>query len=158
MLATGVLDVGRDDMGQRQVQVRGFRSFASDRNGGRYRSRGYAIAMGAGLLFGIVGCTTTGGAASLLDVDQRVVIEGQVASIDQTPMAYDGDALLVVTSAARGAVTVHLPARRNLCKAQGLDLLDALKVGDRVRVEGVATGTGDVRVCQDAADRLQRID
>ena len=114
--------------------------------------------MATALLTGMSGCAATGNAAGPMAVDQRVVVEGAVASVDLSPMAYDGDALVVVTSATQGAVTVHLPARRNLCKAQGLDLMDELKPGDRVRVEGVAIGAGEIRLCQDVADRLQRID
>ena len=124
---------------------------------GRDLSGGYNIAI-AGVLFGMAGCAATGSAAGPIVVDQRVVVEGEVASVDLSPMAYDGDALVVVTSATQGAITVHLPARRNLCKAQGLDLMDELKAGDRVRVEGLATGSAEIRLCQDAADRLQRIE
>lgn len=114
--------------------------------------------MAIGLLLGLSGCAATGSVVGPMALDQRVVIEGEVASVDLSPMAYDGDALVVVTSAAHGAVTVHLPARRNLCKAQGFDLLTELKPGDRVRVEGAVTGAADVTLCQDAADRLQRIE
>jgi hypothetical protein len=118
----------------------------------------HSLAIAAGLLLVVSGCAATGGATPALVMDQRVVIDGEVASVDLTPMAYDGDALVVVTSAAHGTVTVHLPARRNLCKAQGFDLLPELKPGDRVRVEGPVTGAADVTLCQDAADRLQRIE
>ena len=132
----------------------------SDRARGRGRClpAAYAIATAAALLLGMAGCAATGSAAGPMVVDQRAVIEGQVASVDLSPMAYDGDALVVVTSATQGDITVHLPARRNVCKAQGLDLMDELKPDDRVRVEGLTTGAGEIRLCQDVADRLQRID
>lgn len=129
-----------------------------DRKRGRYLPTRVAIALTAGLLLGLAGCAATGSAARPLAADQRVVVEGQVVSVDTSPMAYDGDALVMVTGTAHGAVTVHLPARRHLCKAQGLELLEELKPGERIRVEGVATGPADIRLCQDAADRLQRID
>ena len=125
---------------------------------GRYLPAAYAIAMAATFLLGMAACAATGSAAEPMVVDQRAVIEGHVASVDLSPMAYDGDALVVVTSTTQGAITVHLPARRNLCKAQGLDLMEELKPGDRVRVEGLVTGAGEIRLCQDVADRLQRID
>jgi len=125
---------------------------------GRRLPAAYAIATAAAYLLGMAGCAATGSAAGPMVVDQRAVVEGEVASVDLSPMAYDGDALIVVRSATQGDITVHLPARRNLCKAQGLDLMDELKPGERVRVEGVATGSGEIRLCQDAADRLQRIE
>ncbi len=125
---------------------------------GRSLPAASAIAAAAAFLLGMAGCAATGSAAGPMMVDQRVVVEGQVASVDLSPMAYDGDALVVVTSTTQGDITVHLPARRNLCKAQGLDLMDELKPGDRVRVEGLATGPGEIRLCQDAADRLQRVE
>jgi hypothetical protein len=109
-------------------------------------------------LLGMAGCVASGVAVRPLSINERITLEGRVATVDLSPMAYDGDALVVVTDAAHGPVTVHLPARRNLCKAQGLDLIDELRPGDRVRVEGVATGASDVRLCQDSADRLQRLD
>lgn len=114
------------------------------------------------LLAGIAGCATdgtaTGGNPRPLAIDQRVVVEGKVAGVDTSPMAYDGNALVMVATTAHGVVTVHLPARRNLCQAKGFELLEVLRPGDRVRVEGLATAAGEISVCQDAADRLQRID
>ena len=120
-----------------------------------------AVAVVAALLAGSAGCATDGAANARprpLAIDQRAFVEGEVASVDTSPMAYDGNALVVVATTAHGVVTVHLPARRNLCRAQGFELLEVLRPGDRVRVEGLATAAGDISVCQDAADRLQRID
>lgn len=133
-------------------------SLPLDRKGGRFLPGRHAMAMAAALLVGMAGCATTDKTGRPLVADQRAVVQGQVASVDLSPMAYDGDALVMVSGTAHGAVTVHLPARRHLCKAQGLDLLEELKPGDRVRVEGLATGPGDIRLCLDATDRLQRIE
>ena len=130
------------------------------RVGGRPGVAGLVIM--AALLAGIAGCATDRTAAGSiprpLAIDQRVSIEGKVAGVDTSPMAYDGNALVMVATTAHGVVTVHLPARRNLCQARGFELLEALRPGDRVRVEGLATAAGEISVCQDAADRLQRID
>lgn len=116
----------------------------------------------AALLAAIAGCATDGTAAGStprpLAIDQRVIVEGEVAGVDTSPMAYDGNALVMVATTAHGVVTVHLPARRNLCQAKGFELLEVLRPGDRVRVEGLATAAGEISVCQDAADLLQRID
>lgn len=122
------------------------------------------IVLTALLLGGLAGCATgtsgdaTGSSARALVIDQPVVIEGVVSRVDTSPMAYDGNALVVVSTDAHGTVTVHLPARRNLCKAQGMDLLDTLQAGDRLRVDGTATGPGEVSVCLEASHRLQRAD
>ena len=91
-------------------------------------------------------------------VEQQVALEGTVTSVDLTPMAYDGSALVVLATRAHGSVTLHLPARRHLCRAQGLDLLDGLKPGDGLRVAGTASGPADVVVCAQASHRLQRMD
>lgn len=115
------------------------------------------VALSCALLAGIAGCAAHGGGIRPLVSDQAAMIEGRLASVDMAPMAYDGDALLVVTTDAHGAVTVHLPARRHLCQAQGLELLEALKPGQRLQVAGTATGPRDIRVCQDASHRLQRL-
>lgn len=117
-----------------------------------------SLALSAGLLAGVAGCASNGGAPQPLAAAHQVVIEGRVASIDLSPMAHDGDALVVVASDAHGAVTVHLPARRHLCKAQGLDLLDTLQPGDRLQAAGEATGPADLRVCAEASHRLRRLD
>ncbi|RNF82066.1 hypothetical protein EER27_15570 [Lysobacter psychrotolerans] len=122
------------------------------------------IVLNALLLASLVGCATgtsggaTDGSPRALVIDQPVAIEGVVTRVDTSPMAYDGNALVVLTSQAHGTVTVHLPARRNLCKAQGMDLLDTLQAGDRLRVDGTATGPGEVSVCLEASHRLQRAD
>lgn len=110
------------------------------------------------MAFMLAACATPGGAAQPLAADGQVIVEGRVVSIDATPMAYDGDALVVLDSVLHGPLTVHLPARTNLCRAQGLDLLGELRVGDRLQVEGLATGPGDITVCQEASHRLRRID
>lgn len=93
-----------------------------------------------------------------LTSDRQVVVEGRVVSIDASPMAYDGDAMVVLDSVSHGPLTVHLPARTNLCRAQGLGLLGELRGGDRLQVEGLATGPADITVCQEPSHRLQRID
>lgn len=116
------------------------------------------LAPPAALLMLLLGCAAPGSALQPLATDRQVVLEGRVASVDTAPMAYDGDALVVLDSAAHGAVTVHIPARTNLCRAQGLELLPELRAGDRLRVEGLATGPGNVTVCQEPTHSLQRID
>lgn len=106
----------------------------------------------------LAACVAPGGMVQPLAVDRQAVVEGRVVSVDASPMAYDGDALVMLESVSNGAITVHLPARTNLCRAQGLGLLGELRVGDRLHVEGLVTGPGDITVCQEPSHRLQRID
>lgn len=113
-----------------------------------------AIAL-AGVLLGLAACATPHPGNGPWAPEQEVAFAGTVASVDLAPMAYDGNALVRVSSDAHGLVTVHLPARRNLCQAEGFDLLPRLKAGDRVRVAGTAAGPADVNVCLLASHRVQ---
>ncbi len=103
------------------------------------------------------GCTAPGQVLSPMAPEQQVVIEGRVSSVDTSPMAYDGDALVLLESDARGTVTVHVPARTNPCRAQGLGLLGLLQPGDRLRVAGKASGPRDITVCEQPSHRLQKL-
>jgi hypothetical protein len=103
------------------------------------------------------GCSPGAGPARPLVANQEVVVTGAVVSIDVSPWTYDGDALVVVASAAHGAVSVHLPARWNLCKARQPDALATLQPGDRVVAEGTTTGPADLTVCAETGHRLQRM-
>ena len=58
---------------------------------------------------------------------------------------------------ARGAVTVSLPARWNLCKAQGIDQAGELKAGDRVRATGTVDAQGALLVCEQPTHRIERL-
>lgn len=113
-----------------------------------------AIAL-SGVLLGLAACVASAPVSGPWVPEQEVALDGTVASVDLAPMAYDGDALVRVSSDAHGMVTVHLPARSNLCPAQGFDLLPRLKAGDRVRVAGTAAGPADVNVCLLASHRVQ---
>lgn len=124
----------------------------------RARARHACRAMPAALLVMLAACAAPGGTMQPLAADRQAVVEGRVVSVDASPMAYDGDALVVLDSVSHGQLTVHLPARTNLCRAQGLGLLGELRAGDRLQVEGLATGPADITVCQEPTHRLQRID
>jgi hypothetical protein len=111
-----------------------------------------AIAM----LLALSACATvpTGNA---MVVGQRATFEGEVVSVNTDPWAYDGNAMVAVSTVGSGIVSVQLPARWNLCKAQPLGDVQALKPGDRVQVVGTATAPDEVVVCQQPQDRLHRI-
>lgn len=74
-------------------------------------------------------------------------LEGSIASIDTSPWAYDGNAVIVIDTDARGRITLQLPARWNLCRAAPVDVA-ALAEGMRVRATG-AEEEGSLVVCQE---------
>lgn len=83
------------------------------------------------------------------------LVVGTVVSVDREPMAYDGDAEIVVRTDDGRTVTVRIPARMNLCAAEGLARLDGLAAGDRVEVRGDVGPEGDVTPCTDAGHHLR---
>ena len=83
-------------------------------------------------------------------------VTGTVLLVDLGPLAADGDALIEVERDDGQRVTVRVPARTNLCRAQGLGLLSELAPGDRVRVVGEPV-EGGVRPCLGADHRLARV-
>lgn len=83
----------------------------------------------------------------------QVAVEGSIASIDTQPWTYDGNAVIVIATAAAERVEVHLPARWNLCAAAPVEVA-ALAVGMPVRVVGTRGEDGRVVVCQSAAHQL----
>jgi len=84
-------------------------------------------------------------------------IEGTVHSIDTTPWAYDGNAVVEVDTHAQGRVAIQLPARWNLCAAPPVDVA-ALAVGMQVRARGAAGPDRTLTVCQDANHHLTPAD
>ena len=93
-----------------------------------------------------------------LPVGHPATFEGEVVSVNTDPWAYDGNAVVMVSTATGGTVSVQLPARWNLCKAQPLGDVQALKARDRVQVTGMVTAPGEVVVCGQAQDQLRRIE
>lgn len=102
-------------------------------------------------------CATapTGGA---LIVGQQATIEGGIVGIDTAPWAYDGNAVVTVSTADAGTVRVQLPARWNLCKAQPLGDVQALKPRDRVQVVGTVSAAGEMVVCAQPEHRLRKLE
>jgi hypothetical protein len=101
------------------------------------------------------GCATTP-AGSELSVGQEATIEGAVVSVNTNPWAYDGNAVVTVSTAA-GNIAVQLPARWNLCKAQPLGDVQALKPSDRVQAVGTVTAPGEMVVCAQPQHRLSKM-
>lgn len=106
-------------------------------------------------LAALSGCATTAKDRALSG--QEVAIEGKVASVNTDPWAYDGNAVVTVSTDA-GTVSVQLPARWNLCKAQPLDDIQGLKPNDRVQVVGTVTAPGEMVVCAQPQHRLTKME
>jgi len=114
------------------------------------------VALAAALLV-LSACATAPRSAALV-VGQPATFEGEVVSVDTAPWAYDGNAVVTVSTATAGTVSVQLPARWNLCKAQPLGDVQALKPRDRVQVIGTATAAGEVVVCRQPQDKLRKVE
>jgi hypothetical protein len=82
-------------------------------------------------------------------------VTGTVASVDLTPLSYDGDAVITLETDDGETARVLVAARMNLCAAAGLGLVGDLLPGDRIEVVGEATDEG-VRPCAEAEHRIVR--
>ena len=115
------------------------------------------LALATLLLPTLSGCASLPATTSLVVGDQAT-IEGDVVSVNTDPWAYDGNAIITVSTATAGAVSVQLPARWNLCKAQPLDDVQVLKSGDRVEAVGTVTAPGEIVVCELPQHRLRKVE
>ena len=95
---------------------------------------------------------------SALVVGQQATIEGDVVTVNTDPWAYDGNAVITVSTTEVGSISVQLPARWNLCKAPPLGDVQALKPGDRVQAVGTATAPGEMVVCERPQHRLRKVE
>lgn len=108
-------------------------------------------------LLALSACATASKGGALM-VGQQAAIEGEVVSVDTAPWTYDGNAVITVSVANAGTVNVQLPARWNLCKAQPLGDVQALKPRDRVQVVGTVTAPGEMVVCAEPGHRLRKVE
>jgi hypothetical protein len=106
-------------------------------------------------LVSLSACVTTSNGGAWV-VGQQATIEGDVVSVDTNPWAYDGNAVVTVSTTNAVTVSVQLPARWNLCKAQPLGDVQALKPRDRVQVVGTVTAPNELVVCAEPGHRLQK--
>ena len=111
----------------------------------------------AAALIALSACAVTP-AGNALVAGQQATIEGEVVRVDTDPWAYDGNAVITVSTADAGTVSVQLPARWNLCKAQPLGDVRALKPRDRVQVVGTIAAPGELVVCEQPEHRLRKIE
>ncbi len=115
------------------------------------------LVLSAAALLVLSACATAP-AGDALVVGQQATIEGDVVSVDTKPWAYDGNAVIAISTANAGTINVQLPARWNLCKAAPPDDVQALKPRDRVQAIGTVTSPGEMVVCERAEHRLRKIE
>ncbi len=84
------------------------------------------------------------------------LLVGTVTSVDLSPLAYDGDAVIMV-DVDGAAVEVRVPARINLCPARDRIEFADLSVGDRIEVRGSRESDGAVRPCSEADHLLRKV-
>lgn len=111
-----------------------------------------------GAAFLVVSACATAPAGKPLKAGQQVVLQGNIVSVDTAPWAYDGNAIIVISTADAGNVDVQLPARWNLCKAQPLGDVQALKPGDRVEVVGTVAESNRLVICAEPQHRLRKVE
>ncbi len=111
----------------------------------------------AAALVALSACATAPTGAAFAN-GQQATIEGEVIQVDTDPWAYDGNAVVTVSTVGAGTVRVQLPARWNLCKAPAPGDVQALKPGDRVQAIGTATAPGELVVCEQPQHRLRKVE
>lgn len=104
------------------------------------------------------GCATAPANTASLVEGQQAMIEGEVVNVDTAPWAYDGNAVITVSTRNTGIVRVQLPARWNLCKAQPIGDVQALKPKDRVHVAGTVAEAGTLVVCEQPQHHLRKVE
>jgi len=108
-------------------------------------------------LLALSACATAPAGHALIE-GQQATIEGRVISVDTAPWAYDGNAVVTLSTTTSHTVRVQLPARWNLCKAPPPDNVQALKPGDRVQAIGTATSSNELVVCEQPQHRLRALE
>lgn len=111
--------------------------------------------LAVGLAIAASGCASMPGSAAM-QVGRDIAFTGTVASADFAPWAFDGSAVVRVDS-PQGRIAIELPARYNLCKAQGIGGASTLAVGMKVDVNGRVTAPGKVSVCESVSHHIVRI-
>jgi hypothetical protein len=103
-------------------------------------------------------CATAPAQTSSPMPGEQATFDGRIVSVDTDPWAYDGNAVVTVATDDSATVQVQLPARWNLCKAEPLGDVQALKANDRVHVVGTVTEDGTVVVCEQPQHHLRKME
>lgn len=107
------------------------------------------------LAVSLAGCASLP-ASPTAEVGRDIAFTGTVVSSDFSPWTFDGSAVVRVDG-AQGPMAVALPARYNLCKAQGIGSASTLVAGMRVDVSGRVTAPGQVSVCESPSHHILRV-
>ena len=124
----------------------------------RFRFLPVARRLTLGGAFLVLSACATAPAGKPLMAGQQASLQGNVVSVDTAPWAYDGNAIIVISTSGAGNVDVQIPARWNLCKAQPLGDVQALKPGDRVEVVGTVSESNRLVVCSEPQHLLRKVD
>ena len=108
-------------------------------------------------LLALSACATAPAGHALIE-GQQATIEGSVINVDTAPWAYDGNAVVTLSTTTSHTVNVQLPARWNLCKAPPPDNVQGLKPGDRVQAIGTVTSPNELVVCEQPQHRLRALE
>ncbi|QKT03007.1 hypothetical protein HUS23_03880 [Ectothiorhodospiraceae bacterium 2226] len=123
------------------------------------RSTWVALMALMGVVSALVGCMGSGGETSLdlLTIGEDRELEGRVVAVAATPMFVDGDGEILLQAAAYGRVLIRIPAREQLCQAQGLGVFSSLASGDSVRLTGRVTRPKELTVCVEETHFLEKV-
>ena len=92
---------------------------------------------------------------NLLVENTTVELAGEVTSVDLSPLAYDGNAVIGMDS-SKGMINVEVPARINLCPAaNNIESLNDIAVGDELAVSGEVLADSRLVVCAEASHYLR---
>lgn len=95
--------------------------------------------------FSLLALTACGlGLRSLGEVGDVVTVEGRVRSIDVSPMAYDGPAVLRLRADGYGAVTIYIQSCLGGCALEAVDQLANIEAGERWQVRGELMDDGSL--------------
>lgn len=108
-------------------------------------------------LLALSACATAPAGQAFVE-GKQATIEGSVVSVDTAPWAYDGNAVVTLSTATARIVRVQLPARWNLCKAPPPGDVQALQPGDRVHAIGTATAADEIVVCEQPQHLLRKLE
>ncbi|MGA9533005.1 MAG: hypothetical protein WBR18_09840 [Anaerolineales bacterium] len=94
-------------------------------------------------------------AGPLGEPGQVVTVVGRIESVDASPMAYDGPAVIELSTEEHGRVQVYVSPCMGPCVLDAVDSLGRMTAGQTWQVTGEASADGDLMVYNDAAHSLR---
>lgn len=96
--------------------------------------------------------------SSLGQVGELAMVEGEVLSMDVTPMAADGPARIELLSPEHGRVLVLVQACFGGCSLQAVQALQVMAPGQTWRATGEVGNEGNLLLYSEGEHRLERLD